>query len=153
IVVGAGPGGSSAATFLARDGAKVLVLDKSAFPRDKVCGDGLTPQGIYWLDRLGCANEGLAHTKGCIKSAAIVINGEKVLTGGYPPDTIYPDFAILLDRRRLDNILLEHAVACGAGFQDEVLVRDVAVGPDYAIVTCEYRGKTVEFRGRIIIGA
>jgi geranylgeranyl reductase family protein len=153
IVVGAGPGGSSAATFLARAGAKVLVLDKSAFPRDKVCGDGLTPQGIYWLDRLGCADEVLVHTKGCIKSADIVINGEKVLTGGYPPDTIYPDFAILLDRRRLDNILLEHAVDCGADFQDEVLVRDVEIGSDHATVTAERRGKTVEYRSRIVIGA
>src|SRR5215471_17972330 len=114
IVVGAGPGGSSAATFLAREGVKVLVLDKSAFPRDKVCGDGLTPQGIYWLDRLGCADEVLAHTKGCIKRAEIIINGEKVLTGGYPIDTIYPNFAVLLDRRRLDNVLLRHAIDCGA---------------------------------------
>ena len=128
IVVGAGPGGSSAATFLAREGAKVLVLDKSAFPRDKVCGDGLTPQAIYLARPPGLRDEVLAHTKGCIKSADIVINGEKVLTGGYPPDTIYPDFAILLDRRRLDNILLEHAADCGADFEDEALVRDVEVG-------------------------
>ena len=153
IVVGAGPGGSSAATFLARAGAKVLVLDKSAFPRDKVCGDGVTPQGVYWLDRLGCANEVLAHTKGCIKKADIIINREKVLTGGYPADTIYPDFAILLDRRRLDNILLVNAVDCGADFHDEVLVRDVAVGPDHATVAAERRGKPVEYRSRIVIGA
>jgi geranylgeranyl reductase family protein len=153
IVVGAGPGGSSAATFLAREGAKVLLLDKSAFPRDKVCGDGLTPQAVYWLERLGCAEAVLANTKGCIKTADIVINGEKVLTGGYPADTIYPDFAILLDRRRLDNILLEHAVACGADFQDEVLVRDVEVGSEHATVTAQRGGKAVEYRGRIVIGA
>ena len=60
IVVGAGPGGSSAATFLARQGITTLLLDKSSFPRDKVCGDGLTPQAVYWLDRLGCADEVLA---------------------------------------------------------------------------------------------
>lgn len=94
IVVGAGPGGSSAANFLAREGVKVLLLDKSAFPRDKVCGDGMTPQAVYWLDRLGCAADVLAHTKGCIKSADIIVNKEHVLTGGYPADTIYPDFAI-----------------------------------------------------------
>jgi menaquinone-9 beta-reductase len=46
IVVGAGPAGSSAASFLARRGLNVLLLDKSGFPRDKVCGDGLTPQAL-----------------------------------------------------------------------------------------------------------
>jgi geranylgeranyl reductase family protein len=153
IVVGAGPGGSSAATFLARDGAKVLLLDKSAFPRDKVCGDGLTPQAVYWLDRLGCADAVLAQTKGCIKTADIVINGEKVLSGGYPGDTRYPDFAIILDRRRLDDILLRHAMACGADFQDEALVRDVEVAADCAVVRTERHGETVEYRGRIVIGA
>lgn len=153
IVVGAGPGGSSAATFLAREGAKVLVLDKSTFPRDKVCGDGLTPQAVYWLERLGCAEAVLAHTKGCIKTADIIINGEKVLTGGYPGDTVYPDFAILLDRRRLDHILLQHAVACGADFQEEVLVRDVEVAPGHATVIAQQGGRPIEYHGRIVIGA
>ena len=153
IVVGAGPGGSSAATFLARAGAKVLVLDKSAFPRDKVCGDGLTPQAVYWLERLGCAEAVLAQTKGCIKTADIIIDKEKVLTGGYPGNTVYPDFAVILDRRRLDNILLRHAVTCGADFHDEVLVRNVVIGPDHAVVTAERRGEAVDYSGRIVIGA
>lgn len=153
IVVGAGPGGSSAANFLARDGVKVLLLDKSAFPRDKVCGDGMTPQAVYWLDRLGCAADVLAHTKGCIKSADIYVNKEHVLTGGYPADTIYPDFAILLDRRRFDNILLEHAVARGAEFHDRTLVRDVILDNGYARLLAERAGAPVELRGRIVIGA
>src|ERR1700761_7181927 len=153
IVVGAGPGGSSAATFLARGGAKVLLLDKSAFPRDKVCGDGLTPQAVYWLDRLGCADQVLAHAKGCIKSADIVIDGETVLTGGYPPDTPYPEFAILLDRRRLDHILLQHAVESGCEFHDRALVQDVEIHADHAVVKAERRGQSVEYQGRIVIGA
>src|SRR5260370_38048883 len=105
IVVGAGPGGSSAANFLARHGISTLLLDKSAFPRDKVCGDGLTPQAVYWLERLGCAEAVLAETKGCIKSADIFINKEPVLTGGFPDGTIYPAFSILLHRPRFGNLL------------------------------------------------
>ena len=152
IVVGAGPGGSSAASFLAREGATVLVLDKSAFPRDKVCGDGLTPQAVYWLDRLGCAEEVLAETKGCIKSADIFINSEHVLTGGFPDGTIYPTFAILLDRRRFDNILRENAIAYGAQFRGESLVRGIAQRRDHAHRR-RSRRKPVEYRGRIVIGA
>ncbi|MGX1481342.1 flavin-dependent dehydrogenase [Streptomyces griseus] len=46
IVVGAGPAGSAAALHLARAGVDVLLLEKGTFPRDKVCGDGLTPRGV-----------------------------------------------------------------------------------------------------------
>jgi 2-polyprenyl-6-methoxyphenol hydroxylase-like FAD-dependent oxidoreductase len=84
IIVGAGPGGSSAAAFLARRGVSTLVLDRAMFPRDKVCGDGLTPQAIYWLDQLGCVEEVLAETKGCLKDCDLFINGERLLTGGFP---------------------------------------------------------------------
>jgi menaquinone-9 beta-reductase len=153
IVVGAGPGGSSAASFLARHGVKVLLLDKSDFPRDKVCGDGMTPQALYWLDRLGCAADVLAHTKGCIKSAEIIINKDRILTGGYPGDTIYPDFAILLDRRRFDNILLENAITRGTDFRGRTVVRDVVCDSDCARVLAECGREKTEYRGRIVIGA
>jgi len=49
IVVGAGPAGSTAATYLARSGVDVLLLEKSTFPREKVCGDGLPPRGVKQL--------------------------------------------------------------------------------------------------------
>ena len=153
IVVGAGPGGSSAASFLARQGISTLLLDKSAFPRDKVCGDGLTPQAIYWLERLGCADEVLAQTNGCIKSADIFINKEHVLTGGFPDGTMYPDFAILLDRRRLDNILLQSAIAHGTRFHGKTMVRGLAYERDCVRVLAEADRKPIQYRGRIVIGA
>ena len=53
IVVGAGPAGSSTATYLARSGLDVLLLEKTSFPREKVCGDGLTPRAVRELTALG----------------------------------------------------------------------------------------------------
>lgn len=53
VVVGAGPAGSSAAAWAARDGRDVLVIDSAQFPRDKACGDGLTPRAVAELERLG----------------------------------------------------------------------------------------------------
>ncbi|HPZ50501.1 MAG TPA: FAD-dependent oxidoreductase, partial [Propionibacteriaceae bacterium] len=53
IVVGAGPGGSATATYLARAGLSVQLLEKSTFPREKVCGDGLTPRATRELIKLG----------------------------------------------------------------------------------------------------
>jgi geranylgeranyl reductase family protein len=53
VVVGAGPAGSSAAAWAARAGRDVLVIDSAQFPRDKACGDGLTPRAVAELERLG----------------------------------------------------------------------------------------------------
>ena len=153
IVVGAGPAGSSAATFLAQRGVSTLVLDRAGFPRDKVCGDGLTPQAIYWLDRLGCAEEVFEQTKGCIKDCDLYINGEHLLTGGFPKDTLFPDFAILLDRRRFDHILLTNAQRHGARFEPEHTVRAIERDADGVRLISSVRGETVEHRGRLVLGA
>lgn len=53
VIVGAGPGGSAAAHYLAQQGMDVLLLDKAEFPRDKTCGDGLTPHALAVLDDMG----------------------------------------------------------------------------------------------------
>lgn len=153
IVAGAGPGGSTIASFLARQGVSTLVLDKSDFPREKVCGDGLTPQAIYWLDRIGCVDEVLAETNACLKDCDLYINGDHVLTGGFPSGTIYPDFAVLLDRRRFDNILLENAKSHGARFEGNRVVREVEYEPDCVKVIAQGNGERFEYRARIVIGA
>ena len=57
IIIGAGPGGTSAASFLARKGIDVLLLDRSIFPRDKTCGDGLTPRCVAMLNEIGVLSE------------------------------------------------------------------------------------------------
>ena len=53
VVVGAGPGGSTTAYHLAQAGLEVVALEKSQFPREKVCGDGLTPRGVKALLDMG----------------------------------------------------------------------------------------------------
>ena len=56
VVVGAGPAGSAAAAWAARAGSDVLVIDSASFPRDKACGDGLTPRAVAELERLGLSD-------------------------------------------------------------------------------------------------
>ena len=53
LVVGSGPAGSIAATVLARGGARVALVDKAKFPRDKACGDLVGPRGVQLLSDLG----------------------------------------------------------------------------------------------------
>src|SRR6187200_3007582 len=63
IIVGAGPAGSALAYFLAREGRDVLLIDKADFPRDKTCGDGLTPRALRVLDEMGLLADVAHH--GC----------------------------------------------------------------------------------------
>src|SRR5216684_6927662 len=55
VIVGAGPAGAATAAHLSTAGARVLLVDRTGFPRDKACGGGLTPRGVAALDRLGIA--------------------------------------------------------------------------------------------------
>jgi geranylgeranyl reductase family protein len=153
IIVGAGAGGASAASLLARAGASVLLLDKSAPPRDTVRSDGLMPQAIYWLDRLGCAGEVLAQARGCIKACDLYLDGRPLLRGRFPGHTSYPDFAILIVRRQFDEILRRHALASGARYQGDSLVRGLENEKDYVRVLTQTGRQAVEHRARIVIGA
>ena len=153
IVVGSGPGGSSAASFLARQGISTLLLDKTPPPRDTVRTDGLMPQAVYWLDRLGCVDAVLAEAKGCIRACDLYVDGEHLLTGRFPDDALYPDFAVLIIRQRFDAIVVDNAVAHGACFIPKTLVRDIEYEPDCVRVIAETDHQPVEYRGRIVIGA
>ena len=64
VVVGAGPGGSAPAADLAQHGLDVVLLEKARFPRDKICGDGLTPRAVKELVSLGVDTTGWQRTKG-----------------------------------------------------------------------------------------
>ena len=153
IIVGAGPAGSSAATFLAKHGASPLLLDKADFPRDKVCSDRLTPQTINWLDVLGCVDEVLSKTDSCITSCDISVNGEHVLTGNLPQDSQYPGFCTLLERKKLDHLLVKNAVSHGATFKPKCRVRMLHWLDDGIVVEAGSGGKKVSFKTKLVIGA
>lgn len=113
IVVGAGPGGSAAATFLARQGLDVLLLEKSEFPREKVCGDGLTPRAVRMMVRLGIdtsAQAGWRHNKG------LRIYGGRVksLDMAWPQLKDFPDYGLVCPRSTFDDLLAGVAAEAGA---------------------------------------
>src|ERR1700749_4234898 len=68
IVVGAGPSGATTAYYLAQAGLNVLVIEKSKFPRDKVCGDGLTPRAVKSLVAMGV---GVSPEAGCLRNKGL----------------------------------------------------------------------------------
>lgn len=129
IVVGAGPAGSIAALILARAGARVRLLDRSAFPRPKLCGDTLNPGARALLQRLEVA-EGLEREALAIRGMRVTGPGRVEVTGDYPAG----QHALSIRRERLDWHLLCQAIDAGARFEPFVRVRG-AVRDDRGRVT------------------
>lgn len=120
IVVGAGPAGSSAAHYLALAGLDVVLLEKGVFPRDKICGDGLTPRAVAELIRMGVPTP---ESEGWIRN-----HGLRTYGGGYKLELPWPELAELPNyglaspRMRFDEILARHAQRSGARLQEGVAV-------------------------------
>lgn len=113
IIVGAGPGGAATAITLARRGVDVLLLEKSTFPREKVCGDGLTPRAVRMLIRLGVdvsVEAGWARNNGL----RIHGGGGQPFELAWPQLSRYPDFGLVCRRSIFDDLMAGHAVASGA---------------------------------------
>lgn len=109
VIVGAGPAGSSLAYHLATLGIDVLVLDKATFPRDKICGDGLTPAAVHELILMGMDIDGWTRNRGLT-----VIGGGHRVNMEWPDQKSLPGFGLTRARMRLDHELITHAVAAGA---------------------------------------
>jgi flavin-dependent dehydrogenase len=107
LVVGAGPAGSACAQWLARQGVQVVLVDQQAFPRDKVCGDGLIPDAHHALQRLGVHAEVMARALSVPHVACVGPRGGRVDVPGQ---------LAVLARRELDDILKRAAERAGAQF-------------------------------------
>jgi geranylgeranyl reductase family protein len=145
IVVGAGPAGSATAHRLAAAGRDVLLLEKAAFPRDKVCGDGLTPRAVRSLMEMGVD---ISPEKGWARN-----NGLRIMANGrtyelpWPELERFPSFGLVRARMELDEILARHAAAAGARLEERAKVlaptRDERTGRVTGVVV-----QPVDDRGR-----
>lgn len=120
-IAGGGPAGSAAAWRAAQTGARVVVLDKAEFPRDKPCGDGLTPRATGYLQKMGLADEIDKFHR--INRAMIFSPSQWELS--FPRRPGMPDHGHGISRRELDTLLLKNAEAAGA----EVRQSAEVVGP------------------------
>src|SRR5262245_22697303 len=121
LVVGAGPAGSATAAWLARLGLDVLLTDAAVFPRDKTCGDGLTPRATAELEHLGLGDWLRAHTVN--HGLRLTGFGREALLPW--PGGSFPTYGSGVPRTELDDKLRETAVKSGARTLDGTKVIDV----------------------------
>ncbi|KDN19701.1 geranylgeranyl reductase family protein [Amycolatopsis rifamycinica] len=135
IVVGAGPAGSTVATYLARAGVDVLLLEKTEFPREKVCGDGLTPRGVKQLIDLGIdtsEDAGWVHSRGLR-----ILTGDLTLELDWPDLTSYPPYGVSRTRHDFDDLLAKLAVKAGARLYERTTVTSAITNAGGRVVGVE----------------
>jgi geranylgeranyl reductase family protein len=161
IVVGAGPAGSTAAYYLAASGVDVLVLEKTAFPREKVCGDGFTPRSVRELATMGVP---LREEDGWIRNKGLrVYGGGHRIELPWPQTASFPDYGVCRTRKDFDDTLARHAKAAGARIQeltqvtgpvlDESTGRVVGVTARPVDVDGRRAGDEVTYRAPLVVAA
>jgi len=152
VVVGAGPAGSATALQLARAGARVLLLDRARFPREKPCSEYLSPESTRVLERLG------RDVLGAVAAASPArLTGMKVVApSGAAVVGRFETFSFALPRTRFDTILRNAAEGAGAEVREGVKVEELVYdGGAVAGVTAQETGnrKRDTYRARVVVGA
>ena len=142
LVVGAGPAGSSAAAWAARAGREVTIVDAAVFPRDKTCGDGLTPRAIHELEGLGLRDWVRSHT---VNQGLRAHGFGQTLHLPWPGGNL-PDWGSAIPRTELDDHLRSTALKAGATALDGARAVDVRMDGDRvtAVVFKVSTGSTTE---------
>ncbi|MBW1897783.1 MAG: geranylgeranyl reductase family protein [Deltaproteobacteria bacterium] len=151
IIVGAGPAGCSAATFIAGLGYDVLLVDRAKFPRDKVCGDGISATSIAVLDRMGVLKRIEDTNPQIYDGVTVSAPNSCIMMGKNPPVDGLTDYGYVIPRKEFDNTLLDFVreipnVEVRERFHVKDLVREGGK-------ICGITGEEEKYRGRIIIGA
>ena len=154
IVVGAGPAGSTTAYYLAQAGLDVLMLEKSTFPREKVCGDGLTPRGVRALVAMGIS---VSEQDGWVRNKGLrIIGAGQRLELPWPELSSYPGYGLVRPRTDLDQMLARRAQKAGARLLEGITVtgpvRHDRTGRIAGVVAKQADGERT-YRARVIVAA
>ena len=144
--MGAGPSGSAAAAWAARSGREVLVVDSAEFPRDKACGDGLTPRAVLELQRLGLGDWLDAH----IRHHGLRLSGFGASVEVAWPGPSFPGWGSAVPRTELDDRIRKVAEDSGAAMLLGVKAVDVEWDSDSVSAVVLADGSRVRCRWVIV---
>ena len=159
VIVGAGPSGSACAYWLARAGWSVCLVEKKEFPREKTCGDGLTPRAVYQLAEMGLESVVAAngHRYGGLRAFGFGASVEL----SWPEHPTFPNYGYTITRFNLDGLVASEAEQHGAtllngvealGLLDSTDSPEGGLrGANGVLVKEKETGTTAEIRGRYLI--
>jgi geranylgeranyl reductase family protein len=152
LVIGGGPAGSAAGYWLATAGHSVTIVEKKGFPRDKTCGDGLTPRAVHQLEDMGLGDElSRFHRYHGLRATGM----GRELELEWPTHPVYPQHGYVVRRRDLDLMVARNAERAGATLLEhhEALEPIVERGFVQGAVVKDAQGETKEIRARFVVVA
>lgn len=159
VIVGAGPSGSACAYWLAQAGWSVCLVEKKDFPREKTCGDGLTPRAVHQLAQMGLEPTVAANAHRYSGLRAFGFGASLELN--WPEHPVFPNYGYTITRFNLDGLVAEGAVHHGAvllngvealGLLDPVdSSGDALRSASGVVVKDKHTGTSAEIRGRYVI--
>lgn len=161
VVVGGGPSGSACAFWLAKAGWNVCLIEKKTYPREKTCGDGLTPRSVYQLMEMGLEAEVAAH--GHKYSGLRAFGFGQSVEMQWPDHPTFPNYGYTITRFNLDGLVAENAAKNGATLLTGCEVVDlVGLTPSSSegLMSCsgvvvkeKETGTTAEIKARYVVVA
>lgn len=156
IIIGGGPAGTSAAISLSQHGARVLVLEEKRMPREKLCGEFITPECFPTLQRLGVMERMIAAGAQKVRRVSLVVPSGKSVQTQVSGMSDQATWAMSLSRARFDQILFDRARASGATCLEGVAVNGCAFddgGPGRVVALSLREGARISFSAPVIIDA
>jgi geranylgeranyl reductase family protein len=153
LIVGGGPAGSVCAYHLAKAGKKVILIDKENFPRDKICGDFVSPIGLNELKRMGIWELPGFEKTTVITGATVYLDGVPLLTKELPSIEGLLNYGRVIPRYILDNWLIEAAKKEGVKVLTPCKLENYIVADDYVKTECIQDGEKIQITTKVVIGA
>ena len=152
LVIGGGPAGASAAYWLAQYGHDVTIVERKSFPREKTCGDALTPRAVHQLNEMGLADQ---LTKFHRYNGLRATGMGRQLELQWPTHPVFPQYGYVVRRRDLDTMVAHNAVAAGATLLEghDAVLPIVERGFVRGAVVQPPSGEPIEIHARYVVVA
>jgi menaquinone-9 beta-reductase len=153
LIVGGGPSGSICAHYLAKAGYKVILIDSENFPRDKICGDFVSPVGLMELKEIGIWDLEDFEKTNVITSATVYLNGLRVISKNLPDIEGLPNYGRVIPRVMLDNWIVDAARKKGVQIITPCSLENYSVNANSVSIDCDHEGHKRHFSVKMIVGA